>query len=948
MVTTNNSASIDVFSFGRYRVTPAMRLLEKDGVPLVIGSRALDILIVLVEKAGAIVSNKELLARAWRDIVVEESSLRVSIAGLRKALDDGGDGIRHIGNVPGQGYWLAAPLVRQAQHPPTPAEARRYPLPRPLARMIGRDEQVAALAAQVLERRFVSIVGPGGMGKTTVAVAVGALLLPDFDGAVCFVDLSELGAPHLLASTIGSTLGLMLPAGDSTRSLAALLEERHLLLILDSCELLIEAVAALAEHLFEQVPRLFILATSREPLRVEGEHAHRLAPLEAPLETTALDARRALTFSAVQLFVDRVAANGGDFVLSDADAPAVADMCRRLDGIALAIELGAARVAAYGVHGTAALLDNRFRLAWRGRRTAQARHQTLGAVLDWSYQLLPDFERAVLRRLSVFVGPFSLEAAIAIAAAPGADATDVIDAVGGLVAKSLASIDDALPEMRYRLLDSARLYAFDKLRDSGEADAIARRHADYFARLLAAMMAGAPPYAQAAQHGAQLAHLGNVRSALEWCFAPAGDDGLGVVLAAAAAPLLVGLSLLAECSRWSGQALSLLAPEHRGGAVEMSLREAAAIAAMFANGNSDAVRGDIMRALDLARTLGDLPHELRLLAGLDIFHTRIGDFQTTVELAQRSRAIAAKLGHPAPSAMAEWMLGVAYHLVGNQAGAQRHCEAGMAMLSGARHASTIFFGYDHRTRATVILAGTLWLRGFADRALEVAEQAVAEAREVGHPVSACMSLIYATQVCTWIGEWDRAAELVDRLILYARKNMLGPYHAVGLGLKGCLRVTLGAADEGIALLNDCREALRSGHHQVLDTVFSCGLAQGLAATGRLDDARAVLQEALAKGEQMFNAPEILRIEGELLLAGSAPDLAGAEHSLRRALACARRQDALSWELRAAHSLARLYRNDGRDGDGRLLLTEVLDRYTEGFDSADYREAARFLDTPDAA
>jgi predicted ATPase len=256
--------------------------------------------------------------------------------------------------------------------------------------MVGRDYDVLKLSARLTAARFVTIVGSGGVGKTTVAVAVGHHLMEAFAGAVLFVDLSMLGDPDLVATVVASMLGLSVQSDDATPSLIAYLRDKRILLVLDTCEHLIEAVAALASSIFTAAPQVHILATSREALRVDGEQVYRLDPLACPPEDVGLTAAVAQTFSAPKLFVERAVASGARLDLSDAEAAIVVGICRKLDGVALAIELAARRVEADGLHQTAALLDQRLTLLWVGPRTAPPRQKTLHATLDWSYGLLSD------------------------------------------------------------------------------------------------------------------------------------------------------------------------------------------------------------------------------------------------------------------------------------------------------------------------------------------------------------------------------------------------------------------------------------------------------------------------------------------------------------------------------------------------------------------------------
>jgi predicted ATPase/DNA-binding winged helix-turn-helix (wHTH) protein len=488
-MTDESPQTADVISFGQFRLYATQRLLEKVGNPIHLSARALDILIVLVERAGEVVSKKNLMARVWPDVTVDEGNLRFHIAALRRALEDGQSGARYVTTIAGRGYCFVAPISRSNAPSPPTAEApftdQSHKLPTSLKRMVGRNETVETISAHLLAERFVTIVGPGGIGKTTVAVSVVHALLENFDGAVHFFDLGPLNDPLLVPSAVASMLGLLVQSNDPIPSLISFLRDKRVLVLLDSCEHVIETAAALTERIFEGAPQVHILATSRESLRVEGEHVYQLSPLDIPPDDTGLTAERALTFPAVQLFVERVAASGQPFELTDSDAPIVGTICRKLDGIALAIELAAGRVSAYGIQKTATLLDTRFRLLWHGRRTALPRHQTLSATLDWSYDLLTELERAILRRLSVFVGFFTLEGAQSVAAGDDIAGAHVVAVVSSLVAKSLAATDNTCcGTTRYRLLDTTRAYVLGKLIDSGDADKTARRHALYFCEFL--------------------------------------------------------------------------------------------------------------------------------------------------------------------------------------------------------------------------------------------------------------------------------------------------------------------------------------------------------------------------------------------------------------------------------------------------------------------------------
>jgi len=402
------------FAFGPFRLFPAQQLLLEGESPVRLGGRAWDLLLALVEQAGRVVTKEALSARLWPNIAVEEGTLRVHVAALRKALRDGQEGQRYIANIAGRGYAFVGEVV--ATDEPDPA-AIAPPEPTPLlsmARLFGRAEVVETLSTRLAQQRLITITGPGGIGKTSVALAVADRMRPGLPDGVCVVDFAPLADSKLVPTALASALGIGVVSENPLPSLLVLLRSRDMLIVLDNCEHVIDAAAWLAESLLRGSARLRILATSREAMRVPGEIVFRLAPLAMPEVSDDLSAPIAMTYSAVQLFVERAAMCLGEFTLTDAHAPAVANICRRPDGIPLAIEMAAGRVDAFGIAGLAGVLDDRFRLAMRGRRTALPRHQTLSTTLDWSYQLLSETERLVLRRLAVFAGFFTITEATGV------------------------------------------------------------------------------------------------------------------------------------------------------------------------------------------------------------------------------------------------------------------------------------------------------------------------------------------------------------------------------------------------------------------------------------------------------------------------------------------------------------------------------------------------------
>jgi predicted ATPase/DNA-binding winged helix-turn-helix (wHTH) protein len=937
----------DALSFGPFSLFAAERLLKKGDEPIPLGGRALDILIALAERAGEVVSHEELISSVWPDVTVEEANLRFQMAALRKALGDGRDGARYVTNVAGRGYCFVAPVTRSSAKQPIPVTRittteRVNKLPPRLARMVGRDDTVRALAQQLQAWRFVSIVGPGGVGKTTVAISVAHTLSDGFHDAVFFIDLAALTDAQLVPTAVASALGLMVQTQDPIIGLLAFIGDRKILLVLDSCEHVIGVAAALAERVVSEAPQAHILTTSREALRVEGEHVHLLYSLDCPPEDAGLTAVEALRYPAAQLFMERATASGYGAALSDIDAPIVARCCRRLDGVALAIELAASRVGSLGIRETAELLDNRFSLLWQGRRTALPRHETLSAMLDWSYSLLSEREKVVLCRLSVFVGNFTRQAANSVASEAEADEADTIDAVASLVAKSLISTTVISESTYYRLLDTTRAYAATKLAERGEADRIARRHAIFYSKSLEHDEIIQSLFNENDLSG-YAPHIGNVRAALGWALSDHGDVAVGTELATWAAPLFIRLSLLEECRGWCERALAVLDDASRGTRQEMILQEALALSSMYTRGHSDQVRAEYDRGLALAEAFQDPAHQLRLLSGLNIFLTRLGDIRGALVVAKQGSVIAQAGEYPAGVVLAEWMLGASHHFVGNQAEAQLHHERSMALAVEVGPFNT-HFGFDPRILVLVDLACILWLRGFSDQALKMVQKAIGEAASRDHPVPICVSLVYASMLLLWTGDLLGASDLIEQLIVHAGRHSLAPYRAGGIALKGELAIARDEPEAGLDLLRRALEALRAQQYNVLITGFTGALAEGLRKTGQFEEALFTINGgiALATNSGMeFDLSELLRIKSQILAAQH--DRESAMTCLTEALAVARTQSALAWELRSTMVLARLLSEDGQRDQARHTLALVYDRFTEGFETADLKLARALLE-----
>ncbi|WP_175890813.1 ATP-binding protein [Burkholderia cepacia] len=582
------------------------REIRSDGKLLRIGSRAFEILELLIRANGALVSKDEIMQRVWPHTVVEENNLQVHIAALRKALADDRN---LIVTVPGRGYRLVGGRTDVA--PPVRAVTSRLTAA-PTA-LVGREQTVAEVLAALDTARVVTLVGAGGIGKTRLALEAAMRAEARFPDGAAFVSLATVAAPQFVPDALAAAFGIAQPAGSLTlEAVLASVANRRMLLVLDNCEHLLDAAARIASALTESDAGLRVLATSREALRIQGERLCPIPPLEVPRE--GADDAETLGASAVQLFSARVQAADPRFPLDERSVSLMASVCRRLDGLPLAIELAAARAAVLGIDVLAAHLDDHFRLLTGGFRTALPRHQTLQAMYDWSYRLLGDAERLLLRWLGVFRGTFSIDAVREIVGATRLADADLLDTIAGLVSKSLLSLESAHGAPRYRLLTTTRAYALQQLENNGECAAAARAHANYFHALFRLAPVDDGGTLGESRLDVIRRELGNLRAALDWAFSPNGDAEIGIALAAVAVPCLFDLSLVDECRERARAALdSMRDMDETRTRDDARVRLLAAYAAALAHtAGSTQVADDawsVVHALGLDTGESELPRE---------------------------------------------------------------------------------------------------------------------------------------------------------------------------------------------------------------------------------------------------------------------------------------------------------------------------------------------------
>jgi predicted ATPase/DNA-binding winged helix-turn-helix (wHTH) protein len=641
-MTTIATASIR-YRFGRFELQPDERRLLADGVPINLGTHAFDLLVTLVDRAGHLVTKPELLKRVWVGVVVEENSLQAQISALRKII-----GQDAIATVSGQGYRFVLTVLAVTE----PAAASALPqnnLPQALTSFIGREKEIAEIRHCLTSARLLTLTGAGGCGKTRLALQVAGTLQGDYPGGVRLVELAPLGNHALVAQAVAKVLAIeTLPGRDIVETLVEWLAPRRMVLVLDNAEHVLDACASLVEALLRRCRHLLIVATSRERLRIDGELTYRVPSLSVPAGVGVEDI---LASEAARLFIDRARLQRQDFEPTGKDAVALASICRRLDGIALAIELAAPQVRMMTLEELNARLDDRFAVLTGGSRTALPRHRTLRSLIDWSHELLSGPEQAMLRRVSAFAGSWTLEGSERVCSGNGIERGDVLNLLGALEDKSLVFSEAKGDNARFGMLETVRDYAQIHLRASGDSAAVHDRLTEYVIDLAAGLEAPQ----DSSQHRAlrQLdAEHDNVRVALAWCERNTERSLKGLRLAASLSefwrfrgPSGEGLAWLerlqapvSEGERGETHAMALsargtlLSAESDQAAAAVCLHEAVQLwrrlgdrrqtarslllltYAEWFRGNAEAARAACAEALPISREFGDLRNVADALA----------------------------------------------------------------------------------------------------------------------------------------------------------------------------------------------------------------------------------------------------------------------------------------------------------------------------------------------
>jgi predicted ATPase/DNA-binding winged helix-turn-helix (wHTH) protein len=904
--------------FANFELDVERRSLTHTGRNVSLGSRAMELLIALASRPGVMIGAGDLTRQIWPDTHVEESNLRVHISAIRKTLREAGYPGEVIENLPGEGYRFVLGVRSHRRRDDVNAPIFRPPAM--LTTLIGREGTVQDLAADLQRHRLMTVVGTAGIGKTSVALGVGNAVRDQYVSGVCFVDLTSIAPDVPIAAALASALHLPPIREDVEGQVREFISDKHLLIILDNCERHLDELAVLSETILAASSKVAILATSREALGAKGEWLRRLMSLETPpTQRSALSVDEALAFSSVRLFVERARATSRSFTLSEAEAPWIAELCRQMDGLPLAIELAAARVDIVGLKDMADQLRKSIDLLSRGRRTAAARHRTLAAALDWSYELLSRDEQIVFARLSVFQSHFNREAALAIAGCEVLTPSRVVDALSNLAGKSMLLVETLRGVPMYRLLDTTRTYATERLGRGPSSEMVRRQHAEFLRDEQAS------DYGKLSAQHSPLDHrplLDELRSALRWCFSDAGDALLGIQLTITLASKWYAVTLFLEfvdevqrnLDRLKNE--SLIAP-----ATEIQLLLAFIPALYNTEGSTPQMYKALMRALTLVDQTddSDLVPRIKLMKELWQYHNGTGEHELALKASDEfERLVTSREDR---TFLVQRMRAVSYLNRGDLVQALENIAVVLEHPPENAAIDRGIYEYDPQVTALFTQARALWLQGFTSQARRAAALCVEAGVRAQHPASLCVALSLAScPIALWCGDLRTAEESLELLRKQSRVCPLAYWQQFGDVYQKAL---------GLTTNGDERKASGWRHRQLQE---ACVLDGGWIAPQ--------LRQQALEGARHWFSPEVLRREA-LHLIETSGDKALASELLQRSLCLAKDMGALSWELRTTTAIVRLsMHRDVVSSHG--LLEGVVSRFSEGYDTADYGQAVTLL------
>ncbi|MFM0011150.1 winged helix-turn-helix domain-containing protein [Paraburkholderia sediminicola] len=936
---------------GQHHISLEHREIHSHGESVRLGSRAFDILELLIAAEGALVSKDEIMRHVWPDTIVEENNLQVHIAAIRKAL--GADRDRVV-TVPGRGYRMAgvkkglgAAIAGVGEGTLATHRSNAHNLPLHVSALVGRQCAVADVLATIESTQIVTLVGSGGIGKTRLAIEAARQMLPCFPDGVAFVSLAPISDSRFALDALAMALGMKISSyGLSLAQIAHEMRDKRRLIVLDNCEHVIDAAAAMAEALAAAGEGMRVLATSREALRSRDEIVYPVLSLDVPSPGNPSD--DVLQASAVQLFLARARAADPQFSSDERSVFLTGEICRHLDGIPLAIELAAARAAVLGLEVLAARLDDCLRMLSGGYRTALPRHQTLKATLDWSYRLLDNNERTILRWLGMFIDAFTFDSACYVGAQLGLTHVEVVNALGGLVSKSLVIRVDGSASPRYRLLETTRAYALQRLDDNGERSAATVVHAKLFCERF-----------KRARHDLAVTSLqddladftreiGNVRAALDWAFSATGDRVVGVELASVVVPYLFDLSLVDECHSRARVALDAARDANASNfpaEARLRLTTSWAAALVYTQGPTTQTLEAWSEVLALAVAVGHAGFESRALCGLRHSYQAGGEARRALVVARRFEVLAGQSTDVTHSLIGRRMEGAALHYVGEQRMAcQRLEEMLSAWVPAAHRWNTIGFRFNQAIVARALLARVTWALGDTAGAMRLAAEALEEAVQHDFELVTCYVLgDVFVPLALLAGDRAAAERGLAMLKGIASRVSLSIWHTCCACYDEYLFSLSGEYPHRLAQFRSALDELRDIDFLAQLTMLLCQFARALMRAEQYTEALTAIDEALQHceetGEQWYYA-ELCRAKGDVMRALQRD--ADAAAWFTTALESARRQSAAVLAVRAASSLARLWIEQGRLGEARTLLSRALARLSNYPADPDVRDGRALL------
>jgi len=925
------------------------RALFVDGKVAPLGGRAFDILAELARSQGEVVSKHDLITAVWSGVSVDDAGLRVHISAIRKALGER----RHVLNTDsGRGYRLLSAWEWRESDPhlgqDVDAGLPRTNLPRVAPSLVGREADVLQLELLLATERLATLTGAAGIGKTSLARELAHRAIARRQGDVWFVDLAPTQDGRVVASTIATALELELAGADPTPvAIARAIGRQQLFVVLDNCEHVIDAVAPAVEAINAACPRATIVATSREVLRIANEHTYRVPPLAVPKEEDRT-LETIFGYSAAELFLARTRALDFHFAPRAEEALAIASICRRLEGIPLAIEIAAARAATSGCAEVVSHLTDRLAMVAPGRRTALLRHQTLKATLEWSYSLLTEVERMILRRLSIFAGWFDIGSAKSVVSGSGIETEDVDALLPALALKSLISFDSSQVTPSYRLLVLTRAFGLDLLEVEGEHDEVARRHAEKMCVEIEHLERDSMSLPQQQWVERYARRLDDVRSALHWALKKECDIDLGVTLIARTIPLWNQLSLLKECQEWIELAINKAGlGAGSGDAREMKLFSVLGNILIHSIGPAPAAIAACTRSLEIAERLDEIDYQLRALLALWNGCFANGEAREGEEIALRFRRIATMSSDPADVLLGHRLYGTSLLVLGDKIGARNYLEKavnGYYLLP--RSSNLARFGIDQLVSARALLTLTLLHLGLIDQAQHMAEQCLNEAVQSKNALTVCGIV---TTTCTvtslYAGDYESLRRYVAVVEEYAESFGILQWRDLASAFGAVAEIREGNVAEGLqglrGLLDD---TIDLGNMRYIP-IF-CEYALALGEAGNTERGRILMRDCRERAEktgQIAYLPEFKRVDAALMIMDGAFDHALVEQLLREAADEARAQTSYLRELQIVTDLARLLHGQGRGSEAYDLLAPIYANFAEGHGARPLVEAKLVLE-----